>query len=112
MPTAVILLLSNEKLLRQLNNIIEEAITYFKDIVEIMVKCTDISEEDIKTLISKGVRKIVVLPIKRKTTRSTFSMKKYKLIDGKVKVIYAKPILSSEVTAENIISEIQRLLKP
>lgn len=114
MPVAVVLLILDSKVLERVNNILNDVSSYFKGIAEIVTAKNKLTKEDIKKLVECGVRKIVVLPIVenlRKHFEKTY-IKKLKLADGRVKVVYAKPMLSSEITANNVILEIEKFLKP
>lgn len=114
MPVAVVLLVLDSEVLERINGILNEVSSYFKGVAEVVAAKNKLTKEDIKKLVECGVRKIIVLPIVenlRKHFEKTY-VGKLKLADGRVRVVYAKPMLSSKITTTNVILEIEKLLKP
>ena len=115
MPIAVVLLASSDKVLRKITSMLSEISSYFKGIVEIVVSKTKPTRGDIERLVECGARKVIILPIVESLKKhfETSHIENLRVTDGKVRIVYASPvILSNRTSVENIIVEIEKLLKP
>ncbi|RLG72498.1 MAG: hypothetical protein DRO23_10360 [Thermoprotei archaeon] len=115
MPIAVVLLVSSNKTLRKIANMLGEISTYFKGIVEVVVAKTKPTKGDIERLVDHGVRKVIILPIVEnlKKNLEISHTENLRVADGKIKIVYANPmIFSSRTSVKNLIIEIEKLLKP
>jgi len=115
MPIAIVLLAPSDKTLKKITSMLSEISSYFKDIVEVVATRTKPTKEDIERLVEHGVRKVIILPIVENIKKhlEVSHIENLRVADGKVKVVYASPVIfSSKTSVKNIIVEIEKLLKP